>query len=265
MTRSPAPARFAGPPRLPRLGACRRGEQCGRCRSRRCRRAAAHPASAATTGASAPSAGLGAPRKVPTGAIDCAASPRSRSSASISCSTASTDTSAAAQRLRRHRRLDPAQPAQQLGIDSDPFTINQLGHPYQGSMYHGFARSAGLRLLGVARLHLRRQRCSGRSPARPTPPVASTTRSRPASAAPSSARRCSAWRTCCSRRRRPAARFWRELGAAAISPSTGFNRLAFGDRFDAIFPSREPGYYSRLAVGASGTTQRGRSGTRPAT
>ena len=30
-------------------------------------------------------------------------------------------------------------------------------------------------------------------------------------------------------------RFWRELGAAVISPSTGFNRLAFGDRFDGVF------------------------------
>ncbi len=29
-------------------------------------------------------------------------------------------------------------------VDSDPFSINQLGHPYQGSMYFGFARSAGL-------------------------------------------------------------------------------------------------------------------------
>ena len=27
--------------------------------------------------------------------------------------------------------------------DRDPFHINQFGHPYQGSMYHGFARSAG--------------------------------------------------------------------------------------------------------------------------
>ena len=26
-------------------------------------------------------------------------------------------------------------------VDRDPFTVNQLGHPYQGSMYHGFARS----------------------------------------------------------------------------------------------------------------------------
>ena len=29
-------------------------------------------------------------------------------------------------------------------VDSDPFRTNQLGHPYLGSMYHGFARSAGL-------------------------------------------------------------------------------------------------------------------------
>jgi hypothetical protein len=29
-------------------------------------------------------------------------------------------------------------------VDSDPFQTNQLGHPYQGSMFFGFARSAGL-------------------------------------------------------------------------------------------------------------------------
>src|SRR5207247_4771350 len=29
-------------------------------------------------------------------------------------------------------------------VDSDPYKINQLGHPYQGSLYHGCARSAGL-------------------------------------------------------------------------------------------------------------------------
>jgi len=30
------------------------------------------------------------------------------------------------------------------GVDQDSFAMNQSGHPYQGSMYHGFARSAGL-------------------------------------------------------------------------------------------------------------------------
>ncbi len=29
-------------------------------------------------------------------------------------------------------------------VDNDPFTTNQLGHPYLGPMYHGFARSAAL-------------------------------------------------------------------------------------------------------------------------
>ena len=29
-------------------------------------------------------------------------------------------------------------------VDNDPYSINQLLHPYQGSIYHGFARSAGL-------------------------------------------------------------------------------------------------------------------------
>ena len=29
-------------------------------------------------------------------------------------------------------------------IDKDPFSTNQIGHPYQGSMYYGFARSSGL-------------------------------------------------------------------------------------------------------------------------
>ena len=29
-------------------------------------------------------------------------------------------------------------------IDDDPFQVNQLGHPYQGAIYHGIARSSGL-------------------------------------------------------------------------------------------------------------------------
>lgn len=49
--------------------------------------------------------------------------------------------------------------------------------------------------------------------------------------------------------------FWRETSAAAISPSTGFNRLAFGKRFDAVFNSHDPALQLRsgaasIAVGA---------------
>ena len=48
---------------------------------------------------------------------------------------------------------------------------------------------------------------------------------------------------------------WRELGAAVISPPTGFNRLAFGDRFGPVFPSHDPVYYSRLQAGYAHSTQ----------
>ena len=48
---------------------------------------------------------------------------------------------------------------------------------------------------------------------------------------------------------------WRELGAAAISPSTGFNRLAFGERFRGVFASHEPVNYSRCSLGFTGTAQ----------
>jgi hypothetical protein len=53
---------------------------------------------------------------------------------------------------------------------------------------------------------------------------------------------------------------WRELAAALVSPATGFNRLAFGDRFRNIFPGHDPIYYSRLQIGFSGTAYNG-SGT----
>jgi len=45
--------------------------------------------------------------------------------------------------------------------------------------------------------------------------------------------------------------FWRELGAAIISPPTGFNRLMFGDRFKAVFPSHDPAIFTRLRWGVS--------------
>jgi hypothetical protein len=53
----------------------------------------------------------------------------------------------------------------------------------------------------------------------------------------------------------PKSRFWREVGAAVISPPTGFNRLAFGNRFKGVYPSNNPEYYSRLAIGVSEATQ----------
>src|SRR6185436_20781913 len=48
--------------------------------------------------------------------------------------------------------------------------------------------------------------------------------------------------------------FWRELGAAVISPPTAFNRLVFGERFKPIFPSRDPEIFIRLRLGGTITS-----------
>ncbi|HEY8118909.1 MAG TPA: DUF3943 domain-containing protein [Methylophilaceae bacterium] len=136
-------------------------------------------------------------------------------------------------------------------VDKDPFKINQLGHPYQGSMYHGFARSAGLNyweslgytVAGSAFWEIAGEKVPpsrndmistgiggsflGESLFRMSNIVLEKGGSKPD--------------------------LWHELGAAAISPSTGFNRNAFGDRFDAVFNRNDAAYYSRLQIGIANT------------
>ena len=139
------------------------------------------------------------------------------------------------------------------GTDSDPFKTNQLGHPYQGSMYHGFARSAGLNyweslaytfagsavweIAGETTRPSRNDQIAsgiggtflGEALFRMSNLVLEKAQDTPT--------------------------FWREAGAALISPATGFNRLAFGDRFDQVYPSNDAIHYTRLGMGVMGTTQ----------
>jgi hypothetical protein len=134
-------------------------------------------------------------------------------------------------------------------LDADPFSINQIGHPYQGGIYYGFARSAGLNyweslLYTIAGSFLWETYGETTKPSindhvatgiggtfvgealfRISSLLLEGGGSNPG--------------------------FWRELGAAAISPPTGLNRLLFGDRFDAIFPSRDPAIFIRLRLGAT--------------
>jgi hypothetical protein len=124
--------------------------------------------------------------------------------------------------------------------DSDRFDINQIGHPYQGSMYHGFSRSAGLsyweasaytfissaawEVAGeITEPSLNDQLTTGFGGSflgEPLFRMASLLLESGNGGPPG---------------------FWRELGAAFISPSTGFNRLAYGKRFDGVFRSHEIG------------------------
>ena len=146
-------------------------------------------------------------------------------------------------------------------VDSDPFTVNQLGHPYQGSMYHGFARSTGhgyweslaYTFAGSAFWEI-----AGEA-TRPSRNDQINTGIGGSFFGEALYRMSNLMLE-----QRSVAPWIREVAAAAISPPTGFNRAAFGDRFRTVFPSRDPIFFSRLQLGFSGQTQasEGRSTTR---
>ena len=141
-------------------------------------------------------------------------------------------------------------------VDRDPFLVNQLGHPYQGATYFGLARSAGLNFWeswGYAFMGSAIWEIAGETTL-PSRNDQITTGIGGAFFGESLFRLANltlehdAW-----------PRWVRELGAAAISPPTAFNRHAFGDRFKRPFPSRDPIYFARLQIGAS-TSDKGNVG-----
>ena len=136
-------------------------------------------------------------------------------------------------------------------VDSDKFTVNQLGHPYQGSMYHGFARASGLNYwqgLGYTFVGSRWE-IAGET-TRPSINDQISTGIGGSFLGEALFRMSNLWLE-----QEIGPIFWRELVGAAISPPVGFNRLAFGERFKGIFPSKDPEYYSRLQVGIASATQ----------
>src|SRR5450759_2009074 len=140
-------------------------------------------------------------------------------------------------------------------VDDDPFRTNQLGHPYQGSIYHGFARSAGLNYweaLGYDFAGSALWEIAGeRVPPSKNDQINTTFGGsflgealfRMSSLVLEHGNNVPNW--------------GRETGAAVISPPTGFNRMAFRSRLNSIYSSRDPEYYSRLQLGFSGTAQNG--------
>ena len=139
------------------------------------------------------------------------------------------------------------------GVDTDEFKINQLGHPYQGSMYHGFARSAGLSFWESAGYTFAGSIGWELAGENTKPSVNDQIASGVGGAflGESLFRMASLVLEHGEGVPRP----MREALAAVISPSTGFNRLVYGKRFDSIFASRNPAYYSRLQLGLMGTAQ----------
>jgi len=132
-------------------------------------------------------------------------------------------------------------------IDRDPFGVNQFGHPYQGSIYHGFARSAGLNYweaLGYDFAGSALWEVAGET-TRPSLNDQITT-SFGGSFFGEALFRMASYLL---EQGGPSPAFWREFGAALISPAMGFNRLAYGDRFNGIYPSREPAVYTQFGIG----------------
>lgn len=137
----------------------------------------------------------------------------------------------------------------QWGLDSDQYSINQFLHPYGGSMYYGFARSAGLNfwesfLYSVGGSFLWEIAGETTNPSlndMVMTPIGGTFLGEPFFRMANLLLEDSDGKP----------GFWRELAAAVISPPLGFNRLIFGNRFDTIYPSDKPATFLRLQVGGT--------------
>jgi hypothetical protein len=134
-------------------------------------------------------------------------------------------------------------------FDTDPFDINQLGHPYQGGMYYGFARSTGLSYWEALPYTIAGSVVWESYGETTRPSINDHVSTAVGGSFVGEALFRMASLLLEGGGEKPG--FWRELGAAAISPPTGLNRLLFGDRFDAIFPSRGPALSFRFRRGAT--------------
>ena len=137
------------------------------------------------------------------------------------------------------------------GVDTDAFNVNQFMHPYQGSMYHGFARSAGLNYW-ESLLYTNAGSFLWETGGETTHP---SINDQIASGIGGSFFGEALFRMASlvlegdGDGGKPG--FWRELGATVLSPPTGINRLAFGERFKPVFPSRHPATFWRLQLGVN--------------
>lgn len=136
--------------------------------------------------------------------------------------------------------------------ENDPFEINQFGHPYQGAMYHGFARSSGLNFwtsLGYTFTGSALWEIAGET----SPP---SWNDQIASGIAGSFLGEALFRigNLVLETGPSPPRNGRRLVAAATASPLSFNRRAFGRRFDRIYPSRDAAYYRRIRVGATATT-----------
>jgi hypothetical protein len=133
-------------------------------------------------------------------------------------------------------------------IDTDPFAVNQFEHAYEGTMHLGFARSAGLdfwtasayAFLGSALWEEAGEHTAPSINDQVATGIGGNFLGEPLFRLAS---------LLLESRHGSDPGIWRELGATALSPSTGANRLLYGDRFDGVFPSHDPAVFTRIDLG----------------
>lgn len=138
-------------------------------------------------------------------------------------------------------------------FDGDSFQVNQIQHPYQGTVYHGFARSAGIgfwesfvyTFVGSFVWEVAGETTKPSTNDQVATGIGGSLLGEPLFRMASLVLEDGG----------ETPGFWRELGAAVVSPPTGFNRLAFGDRFKGVFPSHSPPTFTHLQLGTSLTKQ----------
>jgi hypothetical protein len=129
-------------------------------------------------------------------------------------------------------------------VDNDKFSTNQFLHPYQGSVYQGLARSAGLGFWEASAYTFGGSLLWEQSGENTAPSIndqIATGIGGNFLGEPLFRLSSLVLETCAN---------WRlswpcELGAAVISPATGFNRLVYGKRFSPVFRSYDPAVFAR--------------------
>jgi len=132
-------------------------------------------------------------------------------------------------------------------VDQDSFEMNQVGHPYSGSIYYGFARSAGLSYW-ESLLYSNAGSLIWELAGETTDP---SINDQVATGVAGSFAGEELFRLSNllleEGGKHPAA--WRRIAAGLISPPTALNRYIFGDRYGPVLESRQPALYSRLQLG----------------
>jgi len=140
------------------------------------------------------------------------------------------------------------------GTDKDPFETNQLGHPVQGAMSLGFARSAGFdywhsagfAFAGSAVWEIAGERTKPSRNDQVASGIGGTFLGEALFRMSNLVLEQSGGLS----------PFWRNVAATAMDPSAGFNRLVFNDRYGGIFSSRDAAYFSRLELGYADSVKR---------